>query len=63
QEVIDVAPVGKADGSEGYEVTIRSSTRLFRKERRLQAKGVVFAGGVLGTVKLLLKLKQSSLPR
>jgi cholesterol oxidase len=33
-----------------------------KKKGDFTCRGVVFAGGVLGTVKLLLKLKQSSLP-
>ncbi len=61
-EVYDVRPIGKSDGSEGYEISIKSSTRIFSKARKIKAKGVVFSGGVLGTVKLLLKLKNKSLP-
>lgn len=51
-------------GSSGvqYEVIFQSSTRFFKKRQTVRAKGVVFAGGVLGTVKLLLKLRQTSLP-
>ena len=63
QEVIDVRPLGKADGSEGYAVTFRDATRFFKTKKTLRAKGIVFAGGVLGTVSLLLKLKKTSLPR
>ena len=62
QEVTDVRPVGKPDGSEGYEVRMQSSTRFFKKTQTLRTKGIIFSGGVLGTVSLLLKLKQSSLP-
>lgn len=63
QEVIDVRPLGRPDGSDGYAVVCRDATRFFKKSRTLHTKGVVFAGGVLGTVSLLLKLKKSSLPR
>lgn len=63
QEVVDVRPSGNPDGSEGYELRIQSSTRLFKKHQTLRTKGVIFSGGVLGTVQLLLKLKQSTLPR
>ena len=39
---------------EGYEVTFKNSTKYFKKERRtIQSKGVIFSGGVLGTVRLL----------
>ncbi len=62
-EVVDVRPLGAADGSEGYEVIFKPSTRLFGRKRRLTTRGVVFAGGVLGTVGLLLRLKRRSLPR
>lgn len=61
-EVTDVRPIGKADGSEGYEVTFREATRFFKTTKTLTTKGVVFSGGVLGTVALLLKLKRKSLP-
>lgn len=63
QEVTDVRPIGKADGSEGYEVEIQDATRFFKTRKTLKTKGVVFSGGVLGTVALLLKLKNTSLPR
>ena len=61
-EVFDVKPQGKSDGSDGYTVHFRPSTRFFKPKKTLRAKGVIFAGGVLGTVKLLLNLKKSSLP-
>ena len=61
QEVYDVVPLDR-DGASGYEIHIRSSTRFFKKRQTIQAQGVIFSGGVLGTVKLLLKLKKSSLP-
>ena len=47
----------------GYEVITRNTTGFFKKEKRYRAKGVVFSGGVLGTVKLLSKCKdQGMLP-
>ncbi len=61
-EVCDVSPVGAADGSEGYRVTWRSSTALLAAKRSISCRGVVFAGGVLGTIPLLLKLRDRSLP-
>ncbi len=63
--VTDVRPInGTEDGSDGYEIHTESSTRLlFRKKRVYRARGVVFSGGVLGTVKLLMELKErGSLP-
>ena len=52
------------DGSTGYRVSWRSSTRPFsRRKGSVTCRGVVFAGGVLGTVRLLLTLKGGSLSR
>jgi cholesterol oxidase len=50
----------------GYQVDARSGTGFFGKRKRsFTARNVIFAGGVLGTVPLLLKLKKSpqGLPR
>lgn len=63
REVIDVKPLGAEDGSEGYQVTIKESTRLWKRKQSLSTRGLVFSGGVLGTLKLLLKLQKRSLPR
>ena len=57
-EVIDVLPIAET----GYEITYKESTKYFAKTKKIKSKGVVFAGGVLGTVSLMLKLKESSLP-
>jgi cholesterol oxidase len=63
-EVYDVAPLGKGDGADGYQVKWRRSTAWFNKTQgAVTCRGVVLAGGVLGTVKLLLDLKPTSLPR
>jgi len=61
-KVYDVVPLDGADGSTGYLVKWKSSTKVFRSKGELITKGVVFAGGVLGTVPLLLDLKNNSLP-
>ncbi|REL30823.1 GMC oxidoreductase [Thalassotalea euphylliae] len=59
QEVHDIYPAGKKDGSEGYFVSFKSSKPYsFKKNHVVRAKGVIFSGGVLGTVPLLLKLKE-----
>jgi len=42
----------------GYEVMTRRSTGVLRPRGRLTARGVVFSGGVLGTVPLLSRCKQ-----
>ncbi|WP_378176090.1 GMC oxidoreductase [Aquimarina sp. SS2-1] len=57
-EVFDVVP-----DKDGYHVKYVSSTGFFSSKRTVKTKGVIFSGGVLGTVKLLLKLKQKSLPK
>ncbi len=62
REVVDVAPIDGKRGATGYTVQIRPSTKHFGKKATLQCKGVIFSGGVLGTVDLMLKLKKTSLP-
>ncbi len=62
-EVYDVRPLKSEDGAEGYRVFWRHATSLFKKKGAYTCRGIVFAGGVLGTVPLLLKLKETSLPR
>ena len=57
-EVVDVKQL--SDG--GYEIVYKGSTSWFSIKKRIQTAGVIFSGGVLGTVPLLLKLKKSSLP-
>jgi cholesterol oxidase len=63
--VIDVRPLGAADGSDGYEVESVRSGAWLRKERRVQrARGVVVAAGPLGTNRLLQRCRlEGSLPR
>ena len=42
----------------GYEVTFKNATRLFKKQKRtITTKGVIFSCGVLGTVRLLADMK------
>jgi cholesterol oxidase len=61
--VYDVIPLDNAEGKTGYKVKWQSSTKWFSKKDECKTKGVVFAGGALGTLDLLLDLKKSSLPR
>ncbi|PCI94501.1 MAG: GMC oxidoreductase [Flavobacteriales bacterium] len=61
-EVYNVIPIDKKDGSTGYKIYLKSSTNPFKKRKEFTSKGVVFSGGVLGTIKLLLKVKAKSLP-
>ncbi|MGD2071120.1 MAG: GMC family oxidoreductase [Gemmatimonadota bacterium] len=67
-EVTWIRPLGRADGSEGYRVeALAGPPRWWRPRRRrtFRARRVVLAGGVLGTVPLLLKLRrdEDGLPR
>ncbi|HEY3404695.1 MAG TPA: GMC oxidoreductase [Ohtaekwangia sp.] len=61
KEVYDVIPVDPK-GSGGYEVFFKDSLKLFKQKTSVKTRGVIFSGGVLGTVQLLLKLKATSLP-
>lgn len=64
RRVIDIRPVGAADGSDGYAVTTVRSGAWLRRDRRItQARGIVLAAGALGTNQLLLRLRdRGSLP-
>jgi cholesterol oxidase len=63
--VLDVRPLGAADGSDGYAVqSVRSGAWLRRERQVLRARGVVVAAGPLGTNKLLQRCRLGgSLPR
>jgi cholesterol oxidase len=58
---VDVIANGEK-GENGYEIVYKSSTSYFASNKTLKTKGIIFSGGVLGTIPLLLKLKESSLP-
>ncbi|MBK8625023.1 MAG: GMC family oxidoreductase [Saprospiraceae bacterium] len=61
KEVIDILPIGK-HGESGYDVTYKNTFAWFSSTQKVKTKGVIFAGGVIGTVPLLLKLKIRSMP-
>lgn len=61
-KVVDIRPIGEEHGEDGYQVHWKHSTSLSKKKGSFSCRGIVFAGGVLGSVPLLLKLKRSSLP-
>lgn len=61
-EVVDVVPADST-GKTGYVITCKSTFSPFGKKKNIRAKAVIFSGGVLGTLSLLLKLKKTSLPR
>ena len=62
--VLDIRPLGSADGSEGYEIESVRSGAWLRKDRRIhRARGVVVSAGSLGTNRLLQRCRLSgSLP-
>jgi cholesterol oxidase len=72
-EVVDVRPWTVDDGpssvdgprsDQGYSITYRTSTSLFKRRTSVYARNVIFSAGVLGTMKLLLNLRDvtKSLP-
>ncbi|MEW6404782.1 MAG: GMC family oxidoreductase [Chloroflexota bacterium] len=62
-EVTNVRPV-TFDNSPAYQILYRRSTSLVSRRSSLYARNVIFSAGVLGTMKLLLKLRDNkqSLP-
>jgi cholesterol oxidase len=58
--VIDVRPLGRGDGSDGYEVESVRSGAWFAKDRRVhRARSVVVSAGPLGTNTLLQRCRLS----
>ncbi|OQY88208.1 MAG: hypothetical protein B6D38_10380 [Anaerolineae bacterium UTCFX1] len=73
-EVVDLRPLtfdnikSQAEGQRSdarYEVTYQSTTSLFKRKHAVYAKNVIFSAGVMGTMKLLLNLRdvKKSLPK
>src|SRR3954453_21661022 len=65
KQVTEIRPLGAADGSGGYTLTVeRSGSWAGRGRKTLTARSVVVAAGALGTNQLLANCKHSgSLPR
>ncbi len=61
-EVTDVRPLSETGA--GYQVTYQSSTHLIKRKHTLRTKRVIFSAGVIGSMNLLLKLRDvtQSLP-
>lgn len=58
--VTEIRPLGASDGSDGYAITTERSTAWLAKQRRtITAKHVVLAASALGTMDLLLRMKES----
>ncbi|MFN3490947.1 MAG: GMC oxidoreductase [Anaerolineales bacterium] len=73
-EVTEVRPLTVDDGRSTvnglpsetrYAITYQSSTKLFKQTQTIYAKNVIFSAGVMGTMKLLLNLRdvKKSLPK
>ncbi|MCX7892707.1 MAG: GMC family oxidoreductase [Burkholderiales bacterium] len=64
RQVVDIEPIGAADGSDGYVLTtVRPGAWFVKRRRTFTAKGVVLAAGALGTNRLLAHCKHTgSLP-
>ncbi len=65
RQVVDLRPLGSADGGEGWEVLhVPTPPARNRVARSLRARGVILAGGTLGTNELLLRCRErGGLPR
>ncbi|MFV5440548.1 GMC family oxidoreductase [Acinetobacter oleivorans] len=62
-QVTDIKPLNASDGSDGYHVTVQTKGLFFTTKITFSTKGVVFAGGALGTNELLANCKlNGSLP-
>lgn len=66
-EVTDVTPLAVDDAGENarYEIHYQDSTKLFKQKGSIHARNVIFSAGVMGTMKLLLNLRdvKRSLPK
>ncbi len=60
-EVVDVLPAASAESR--YSITYQSSTKFLKSKHTVQAHNVIFSAGVMGTMKLLLNLRETSLPK
>jgi cholesterol oxidase len=61
-EVYDIKPLMDKHGKDGYLVQWKNSTSIFKKKGTFSCRGIIFSGGVLGSIPLLLKLKDRLLP-
>lgn len=60
-KVTSIKPLSE-NGNTGYEIEFRKLTSYLSQRKTIKSNGVVFAGGVLGTIPLLLKLIETTLP-
>ena len=52
-----VKPLHGKNGEQGYEVEYQNSLSFIKDKKSVRTKGIIFSGGVLGTVRLLLDMK------
>jgi len=58
-KVTRITPLGKGNGEDGYEITVKDLSNFFLpRSYTIKTRGLVLSAGVLGTVPLLLKQKQ-----
>jgi len=61
KKVSRLIPMNGHMGKEGYRIIFTDSARIFKKTDSVNAERVILAGGVLGTVRLLLDMKKGEL--
>ena len=61
KKVRRLIPLNGHMGRSGYRIIFSDSTRIFKKTASVTAERVILAGGVLGTVRLLLDMKRGDL--
>jgi cholesterol oxidase len=57
QKVIRLQAMKGGEGSQGYMVIVKGINTPLKRREKITARGVILAGGVLGTVRLLLNMK------
>lgn len=55
--VTKIEPLGNKDGSDGYLVTVKESNDHGKREYTIRTCGVVVSAGVMGTIPLLLRMR------
>jgi cholesterol oxidase len=61
-EVVSIRPLSPSSMDDAkYEITYRASTRFLKgPNHKVRARGVILSGGVMGTIKLLLRLRDET---
>ncbi|WP_417883633.1 GMC oxidoreductase [Vibrio rumoiensis] len=55
--VTKIEPLGSKDGSDGYLITVKESNDSGKREYTIRTRGVVVSAGVMGTIPLLLRMR------